>query len=840
VLAIVLAACSADPSATPEPTSRLRDSVVIDQTGALLTGAGQSVTLSATGRNPGGASLPVSWRSSNDAEVRVNAEGTVTSVTGVGSALVIAEAGGASAAVAVIVAEPVAGAVVIADDQVVRGPEPLDGSDTFPANGDRYRVTLSAAEGIAVGTTLIASGSAPIAGRVVEVAPGDGNSTVVYELVPLPAVLARYSIHLDLPVGATGSSEAASAAAGHPQVAAAGPVGDELLVALAGASVKQEVDFEKGPLKCSASAGASLESSSFDIKATQSLNLKVETEKKEAAASVPHFTRVLLTGPLALDISGGLKVEAGFEGSAACSLVVPIPISMPGILQAFLALVVPIGLSAGAEGKVKAIDVEVGPKGHLGTTVSVGFECNDTACFAIKDQTPDQNNGLKFESKVNLLRDARVEAGIAVSVVTGLGVKVVKTFDLVEARAGPVQAFNLALDEAQARDAGYASNYDLRLRAGVTPGSDLKTAISRLLGGEVTLDLSASWTPEQPIATSPTGRLTSEKARVQVDKPVRLFVDLDPKTMSYILIGPNVAELRIARREKDGSLRKLTSIPVMASGQSRFDWVWTPAEEFVGMNELVAFVVTNGLPGVPLEVAPDSTAYVEVVDACLAEPSTPGPAAPSVAPGSSQRPAGPTAPPPDPCVADGTLVYTTTTHLDTGPDSDQPTRTTTTMVTTMQADFEASDFDPLMFEATSGSWSIQYGYDHWQDRRFNGGADGCILTERAEASVEGTWDDVSTISLSYDPVSLWGTLSFAITPSGAVVHHVECPGVLDPYSTTFDASNLFRVGLRSVQGRREEDRIVFDFNEHETQQDVYQTTTSLTGRFSISAGAPSP
>ena len=162
------------------------------------------------------------------------------------------------------------------------------------------------------------------------------------------------------------------------------------------------------------------------------------------------------------------------------------------------------------------------------------------------------------------------------------------------------------------------------------------------------------------------------------------------------------------------------------------------------------------------------------------------------------------------------------------------------MVTTMQADFEASDFDPLMFEATSGSWSIQYGYDHWQDRRFNGGADGCILTERAEASVEGTWDDVSTISLSYDPVSLWGTLSFAITPSGAVVHHVECPGVLDPYSTTFDASNLFRVGLRSVQGRREEDRIVFDFNEHETQQDVYQTTTSLTGRFSISAGAPSP
>jgi hypothetical protein len=110
----------------------------------------------------------------------------------------------------------------------------------------------------------------------------------------------------------------------------------------------------------------------------------------------------------------------------------------------------------------------------------------------------------------------------------------------------------------------------------------------------------------------------------------------------------------------------LTTIPVTASGQTRFEWTWEPGDEFVGMNELVAFVATNGLPGIPLEIRGDSTAFVDVVDACLPE-GTPPPVipAPGGSPGSTRAPTpAPTAtPPPDPCAGNVTIRYTATSHL---------------------------------------------------------------------------------------------------------------------------------------------------------------------------------
>jgi len=160
---------------------------------------------------------------------------------------------------------------------------------------------------------------------------------------------------------------------------------------------------------------------------------------------------------------------------------------------------------------------------------------------------------------------------------------------------------NLAYDDAQIRDTGYASNYDLRIAGSVAPASDLKSAIERLLG-PVTIDLSLK-AQSEPLSSSPKGVLTGDTARVQLGKPVTLKIDLDPASINYFLIGPNVDGLIISRW-KDDALTQIATIPLSASGQTHFEYKWTPSRDFLGMNDLVAFVQTLGLPAVPLEIAP--------------------------------------------------------------------------------------------------------------------------------------------------------------------------------------------------------------------------------------------
>jgi hypothetical protein len=167
-------------------------------------------------------------------------------------------------------------------------------------------------------------------------------------------------------------------------------------------------------------------------------------------------------------------------------------------------------------------------------------------------------------------------------------------------------------------------------------------------------------------------------------------------------------------------------------------------------------------------------------------------------------------------------------------DGDIPTRTNTVIVTTMQAELEQDEFDPTLFHSTGGSWSMEYAYDNWADRTYNGGADGCILTEQASASLAGAWDDQSFLDLSYDPETLFATLSFAITPPGDVTQSTHC---LNSNTGTFPAADLLvRAGVYVAQGHRDGDRIVFDFNEERTDQPLSTATRILRfqGRLSVS------
>lgn len=657
-----------DAISSPPPLTESGTEIVVSQTAALLTGAGQTLVLRAEATNGNGAAVPVTWHSSDPAQVSVGEDGTVTAVVEIGSAVVFAEAADEWVPVTVLIAQPVDGALLIHDEEVVSGPEPVD-ADAGPWVGSRMRATLTLASPPPPGTVLLANGSAPIAGRVVASAPAPGGTEVEYEVVPLPDLFAAVDLDLDIPLDlrdmVVDDEGGAASITRHADGTALLHYRDAGIRNAALVNREVETTFKQGPLKCTLSAGAKFQTSSFDIKLSGKPSFEFAFDyEKERDGEMPRHAKVALVGPLTYELGGGFKAQAGFEGKAECSITARVYIPFGGLLAALLGFAVPVGIGVTADGSLKAVEVEFGPRGTVGADLGIGLECQSGTCIAMEEIAPKAE--VHFESKVQVASDMKVGLGVSVHGIAGLDlILATRAFSLLEVRVGPKQALDLAFDDTQARDAAYASNYDLRLFGTISAGSDLKAAIEKIIGDE--RDLSYSGTPEKPLAQSPIGVMSADKARVQVDKPVKLVIDLDPKTIDYLLIGPNVAELRIARREKNGSLRPLTTIPVSASGQTRFEWTWEPGEEFLGMNELVAFVSTNGLPGVPLEIRGDSTAYVEVVDACLPEGTpgaTPAPRPSTAAPGSTARPprATPTLPP-DPCAGNVTIRYTATSHL---------------------------------------------------------------------------------------------------------------------------------------------------------------------------------
>ena len=264
----------------------------------------------------------------------------------------------------------------------------------------------------------------------------------------------------------------------------------------------------------------------------------------------------------------------------------------------------------------------------------------------------------------------------------------------------------------------------------MTPGDDLKTAISQIFGGQVTLDLSAKYNSE-PISESPKGTLSVEKPQVQVGKPVKLSIDLQPKTIDYWPLGANVVEVQLAQW-KDDKITPIELIPIGASGQTQFDYVWTPSRDFLGMNELVAFVITKGLPSMPLEVAPRSSAFVEVVDACLADPATPPPGVP---PGASPPPLDPTKPappppPPDQC-GRGTITISREKHGTYTSNRNNPVQLDSVDTATITFDLVPDEFAPGDFVADDAAISWSYGMRSVES------ADGCTVVESIDGG--GSW-----------------------------------------------------------------------------------------------------
>ena len=281
----------------------------------------------------------------------------------------------------------------------------------------------------------------------------------------------------------------------------------------------------------------------------------------------------------------------------------------------FSALVMPavrIGIGAELEGEIRLVQGELSVEGRVGIAPVLGWECGGAtpACRGL-NAAPVTNN-LKTTSRMPSDNDVQAKVSAHFYVLAGLDA----TFflgavnaQIVEARIGPKQSFDLAFEPSQAALGGYASEYDLKFEGVIEPGAALKKAIEKVIGSDsTTVSLSATFA--SPISESPKGTLSVDKARVRPDAPVEFTVELATSSMEYRLLGYNVTGWQLYRKRSD----EIDFTPWKAMTQTasnRATYRWVPTEADAGTYEFAAFVNTQLVTPL-LEVAPDSRRTVEV------------------------------------------------------------------------------------------------------------------------------------------------------------------------------------------------------------------------------------
>jgi hypothetical protein len=590
-------------SLTVGVTGGAGNSIVIDKASVLLPVTGGSAQLTAQILDPQGAPVAgtIRWISSAPDRVSVDPAGQVTAVA-IGSAQIFAEGEGLrSAPTLVFVANPKPGALLVTDAQVVSVGPPLGlPPGTAPGVGTEYEVTLNGVAPPATGTVFLAAETAPIAGKVVSTRQGSAGLVVTLALEPLHELFTTWDIALqidlsafpavDQPEGSVRMTPSAAWNAGARDRRAASRALDDL------------APFQN--FVCDASIKPQLLGTPISLSLENRLTLTLEDN--------PGYSKHALVGSIALVGNAGLKLKAGFRASGDCKAQAQIRLPVFGWFSVLAMPAVRVGLGAGLEGEILLVQGELGVEGKVGASLVVGWECGGAtpACRALDDVSG--LNQLKTKSKIPSENDMQAKISAQFYLLAGLDLSLLggaANAEIVEARLGPEQSFDLAFEKDQAERADYASSYDLKLKGVVEPGGGLKKAIEMVIDDDATgVTFNAEFTSD--LSESPKGTLTLNKARVRPGEAVDFTVELTPSTLDYFLLGYNVTGVELYRKREDESeFTEWKAMDQIASNRATYRWV--PEEADAGKYEFAAFVNTQLVTPL-LEVAPNSIQPVEV------------------------------------------------------------------------------------------------------------------------------------------------------------------------------------------------------------------------------------
>ena len=594
---------STSPAATP--TTGVVAAVEITPAAVLLTAAGQTRPLTAVALGADGIEMPidatVTWASSNEAVVAVDASGTVTATAALGSATISASFDGVTSAPAyVTVAQPVAGAVLITDAQIMSGPAAVD-TTAEPDPEAPYEVVLRGVPDAVAGATLINTESKPVAGRVMSITPEGADARVRLVTVP-PGELFEavdFSDTVDLSKGPYEIPAELAAAYDVTQTDSTFVFTPKAPTAMLTAHTAQVQGTRALPY-------TDCQTTPNEENLPLPLALSVPPVFTFGAAGsatrqvTPAGTKFVVQAMPSITVQTTLEVKAAFEAKVTCKLIlVTRKFRVPGWAGLFFGGDVEFGVGFEVGGKVTLVSAKVGGKAEFKATLTGTLDCPANGSCDLDGNTSVDTpkvepvleapnlNQLRFEPAVNLFAFVTLEAGNA-------DVDQLQ-FEAIEAKAGLELAASMSfeglqIDNTNADDG--RSKYELAIKGEVGPGVKVGEFLAALGLGVVQL-LKLEF--KVPLGESPTGTVTADKPRYLPGDTARVSVSLDAgSTLFPAAIGLyNIRQVAVVRR--DGLSTEVLGTVDATDGQTSFDVEFT-STHLLDASDLFAFVTTKLLP----------------------------------------------------------------------------------------------------------------------------------------------------------------------------------------------------------------------------------------------------
>ncbi len=497
-------------------------------------------------------------------------------------------------------AQATAGALLVADTQVVGEPAPVDPAASRGL-GMRVRTTLAGVGLPAPGSLMLGAGAQPIAGKVVSAAPNPVNAShtdVVLELVPLHVLFS------DLNVGAAYSTVEVARmvvlAPGRRQIASA-----ERLrrLGVPGAACKGDAP--------------ALGVLTGELEAKVDPHLRFEMLFK-IANHVPEKMFFRATG--SLDVAGKAVVNLGASvtGGITCKATLGyIPIPITGPLSPFIAPVIPLDAKFELAAQVSVNAFSFAAEFKQSAEMDFGFVYDATfsparleAYQRLSLTDPELTRSVTFPTQASLRVKATAFLGLSSGMALG---GVLGRLEVIEVYAGPEFELKFGGSYDVANDTVYASEYELKGKAGIGPGEHVQAFFEKVLLSPKALDVGVKLEKSVARSAAPM-RLGIDRETFGVGERLAFTINLDPSTVDFPLVGYNVKEVRVYRLLDAPSFSaQQVASATAAPGQTAFTLEWVSdfagqATDASGQPSFYAFVVDKAFAALsasfPFELGP--------------------------------------------------------------------------------------------------------------------------------------------------------------------------------------------------------------------------------------------
>lgn len=625
VCLLVLSGCHIDLSGksstgvTPPVILPPASKVVITPGSVLLPALDATSTLAAEAFDVDG--LPVAgtavWTSSHPEIVSVDANGLLTALGSIGSAIITAEVNGVtSPPVTALVASILPGVLLIDDSQVVGNFVLVDPAAVFVV-GSQYEVTLTGITAPAIGAILLGTGEAPVGGEVMAVENIGGDVVVTLKLLPMNQVFAEFSINevYDLANVETQLTELTDQFYTVERQADGSDVytlRDTPLPRKTENVVEEQVAGPDeflivGPFECTTTATTlPFALNVLPVKFPINPKLKYVIEYHLPAGN--ELKKIAVEGFVESELSIKPAFTAALEAKIECfwelgSKFVPVG----GYFSLIAGGIVPYGVGFEVGGKITIANVALNLFAKGRADIKVGLTCPDGPgdCSGFKELTTMTQADYKWElpDPANLDKQFRFEPSLFGFgyVKVGVGNKFFDSLriEALEGRVGLKQAANLGTVIAQVIDATYASDYKLTTDVVVGLASDAISFFNSISVSVASFAFEASIPlDESPKAAAPMG-VTVDWARYEVGDTLRFRVKLEPDSTDYFPLGYNVDDIIIYKKlDLGGGLIGATEVARIASFalQQDFKLSWVADDNGDATGNFFAFVDTTVLP----------------------------------------------------------------------------------------------------------------------------------------------------------------------------------------------------------------------------------------------------